>query len=60
LTKHAKPSGTSLKPFPFIYAFYPKGQYVVHDVRPLVQGFGVGHLVCWQGKKLQIVGEYDH
>jgi hypothetical protein len=49
-----------LNPFLSFMHFYPKGWYVVHDVRPLLQGFGVGHLVCWQGKQLQIVGEYDH
>ncbi len=52
---NAKQSGTSHKPFPFIYALFPKGQntqYVVHNVRPLLQGFGVGHSFCWQGENI--------
>lgn len=39
LTKHALTSGTSLKPFPFIYGFFLKGQNSQHvgiDVRPLL------------------------
>jgi hypothetical protein len=60
---NAKQSGTSHKPFPFIYALFPKGQntqYVVHNVRPLLQGFGVGHSFCWQGENIAIIGAYDN
>jgi len=47
--------GTSLKPFPFICGFFPKGQnsqHVMHDVRRLLQGLGVGHSICWQGENM--------
>ncbi len=49
LTKHAK---TSLKPFPFIYGDFLKGQSSQHvgiDVEPPLQRLEV-HSTCWQGK----------
>jgi hypothetical protein len=39
LVAHVKTNDTSLKPFPFIYGFFPKGQNAQHvgcDVKPLL------------------------
>ncbi len=47
LIEHALTSGTSPKPFPFIYGFFLKGQNSQHvgiDVKP--------KFICWQGKSL--------
>jgi hypothetical protein len=45
----------AINPFLSFMHFFSKGQntqYVVHDVRPLLQGFGVGHSFCWQGENI--------
>jgi hypothetical protein len=57
LTKHAKLSDTSPKPFPFNYAIFPKcqrSQYIMHDELnfSLLFLFRASHLVCWQGKNI--------
>jgi hypothetical protein len=39
LIAHVKTNGTSLKPFPFNYGFFPKGQntqHVGYDIKPLL------------------------
>jgi hypothetical protein len=46
LAMDAKTSGTSPKPLPFIYGFFPKGQssqHVGNDLRPSIQGVKVGY-----------------
>jgi hypothetical protein len=60
MESYEKITDTSSKPFPFICGFFPKGQnlqHVVHDIRPLLQGLGVSHSICWQRESN--AGEYD-
>jgi hypothetical protein len=50
---HAKISYTSFKNFSFIHALFSisqSSQYVSNDVRPMLQGVGVGfgHSIGWQ------------
>jgi hypothetical protein len=44
-----------LKPFLLFMHFFQKTKIhnmVVHDVRPSLQGFGIGHLVCWHRQNI--------
>jgi hypothetical protein len=47
---HVRISDTSSRSLPFIYAWFSTPydpQHVGYDVRPMLQGVGGGHLICW-------------
>jgi hypothetical protein len=58
---HAKKVVVVLEPFfSFMFSFQtPKLTTCQNNVRSLIQRVGVGHLVCWKGKALQIASAYD-